>query len=184
MKTLIFNGSPRVHGDTVSLINRLTKSLEGEYRVVDVYRSNISPCIDCRYCWENSGCVIKDEMQEIYSYIEECDNIVIASPLYYSELTGKMLDLGSRLQTFFCGRFFRKEEISITPKKGAVILVGGGDGRAEKAYETACTLMHPMNCHNIDEMVCSFNTNVVPAIQDEKAIEGIDRIAKFLNVER
>ena len=184
MKTLIFNGSPRVHGDTVSLINRLTKSLEGEYRVVDVYRSNISPCIDCRYCWENSGCVIKDEMQDIYSYIEECDNIVIASPLYFSELTGKMLDLGSRLQTFFCGRFFRKEEISITPKKGAVIIVGGGDGRAEKAYETACTLMHHMNCHNIDEMVCSFNTNVVPAIQDEKVIEGIDRIAKFLNVER
>ena len=69
MKTLIFNGSPRVHGDTVSLINRLTKSLEGEYRVVDVYRSNISPCIDCRYCWENSGCVIKDEMQDRKSVV-------------------------------------------------------------------------------------------------------------------
>ena len=162
----------------------MTKSLEGEYRVVDAYRSNISPCIDCRYCWENSGCAIKDEMQEIYRYIEECDNIVIASPLYFSELTGKMLDLGSRLQTYYCGRFFRKEEISISSKKGAVILVGAGDGRVEKAYETACTLMHHMNCHNIDEVVCSFNTNVVPAIQDEKVIEGIDRIAKFLNVER
>ena len=120
-------------------------------------------------------------MKEIYSYIENCDNIVIASPIYFSELTGKMLDLGSRLQTYFCAGFFRKEEISITPKKGAVILVGGGDGRIEKAYETACTLMHHMNCYKIDEVVCSFNTNVVPAIQDEKAIEGIDRIAKFLN---
>ena len=183
LKTLILNGSPRVHGDTVSLINQLTKSLDGEYRIIDAYRSNISPCLDCRYCWENAGCAIKDEMQEIYSYIEVCDNIVIASPIYFSELTGKMLDLGSRLQTYFCGRFFRKEEISIIPKKGAVILVGGGDGKVEKAYETACTLMHHMNCYNIDEVVCSFNTNVVPAIQDEKALEGIDRIAKFLNEE-
>ena len=90
MKTLILNGSPRVHGDTVSLINELTKSLDGEYRIVDAYRSNISPCLDCRFCWENSGCAIKDEMQEIYSYIEDCDNIVIASPIYFSELTGKM----------------------------------------------------------------------------------------------
>ena len=120
-------------------------------------------------------------MQEIYSYIEDCDNVIIASPIYFSELTGKMLDLGSRLQTYFCGRFFRKEEINVTPKKGAVILVGGGDGRVEKAYETACTLLHHMNCHNVDEVACSLNTNVVPAIQDQKALEGIERIAKFLN---
>ena len=184
MKTLILNGSPRVHGDTVSLINELTKFLDGEYRIVDAYRSDISPCLDCRFCWENSGCAIKDEMKEIYSYIEDCDNIVIASPIYFSELTGKMLDLGSRLQTYFCAGYFRKEEISITPKKGAVILVGGGDGRIEKAYETACTLLHHMNCYNIDEVVCSHNTNVVPAIQDKKAMEGIDRVAKFLNSER
>ncbi len=184
MKTLILNGSPRVQGDTVSLISRLTKLLDGEYHVVDTYRSNISPCLDCRYCWDNSGCAIKDEMQNIYSYIEDCDNIVIASPIYFSELTGKMLDFGSRLQTYFCWRYFRKKEISITPKKGAVIRVGGGDGEIEKAYGTACTLMHHMNCYNIDEVVCSLNTNILPAIQDKKALEGIDRIAKFLNAER
>ena len=28
-------------------------------------------------------------MQEIYKYIQECDNIMIASPLYFSELTGQ-----------------------------------------------------------------------------------------------
>ena len=44
--------------------------------------------------------------------------------------------------------------------------------------------MHHMNCYNIDEVVCSHNTNVVPAIQDKKAMEGIDRVAKFLNSER
>lgn len=181
LKTLILNGSPRIHGDTASLINRLIQSLEGEYRVVDAYRSNISPCVDCRYCWEHPGCAINDEMQEIYSYLEDCDNIVIASPIYFSELTGKMLDLGSRLQTYFCGRFFRKEKISIAPKRGAVILVGGGDGRMDKAYETACTLVHHMNCDNVAEAVCSTNTNAVPAIQDEKALEGLDRVAKFLN---
>lgn len=45
------------------------------------------------------------------------------------------------MQTYFCARFFRKEEPIEKPKKGAVILVGGGDGRIAKPYETACTLL-------------------------------------------
>ena len=181
MKTLIFNGSPRPAGDTVSLIKRLTEKLEGEYKVVDAYRSNISPCLDCRYCWKNPGCAIQDEMQDVYRYMEDCDNIVIASPIYFSELTGKILDVGSRLQTYFCARFFRKEDLKIKPKKGAVILVGGGDGRIEKPYETACTLLHHMNCNDIHDVVCSFNTNAVPAAEDEKALDGVRQITEFFN---
>ena len=183
MKTLIFNGSPRQKGNTVELINKLMELMDGEFRVVDTYRSNISPCLDCRYCWKQPGCAIDDEMQEVYRYIEECDNIVIASPIYFSELTGKILDVASRLQTYFCAGYFRKEELNIKPKKGAVILVGGGDGKIEKPYETACTLLHHMNCRDIHEVVYSFNTNVVPALQDEEAVEGIGSIAGFLNRE-
>ena len=99
MKTLIINGSPRVNGDTVRLINIFKEKINGEYMTVDAYRCKASPCIDCRFCWENSGCAIDDELQQIYAYIQECDNILIASPIYFSELTGKLLDVGSRLQT-------------------------------------------------------------------------------------
>ena len=110
MKTLILNGSPRINGDTSSLIKKFTEKKIDEYKIVDAYRCNISACLDCRNCWKNNGCSINDEMQEIYKYIQECDNILIASPLYFSELTGKLLDVGSRLQTYFCARFFRNEE--------------------------------------------------------------------------
>lgn len=183
MKTLILNGSPRVAGDTASLINKLLENLKGEYKIVDAYRCNISPCLDCRYCWKNSGCSIDDEMQKVYKYIEDCDNIVIASPIYFSELPGKLLDVGSRLQTYFCSTYFRKEKPIKKKKKGAVILVGGGDGRIEKPYETACTLLHHVNCFDIHNVVCSFNTNLVPAIQDEQAVDGVKRIVQFLNRE-
>ena len=179
MKTLILNGSPRINGDTSSLINKITEKIAGEYRIVDAYRCKISPCLDCRYCWKNSGCAINDEMQEIYKYIQECDNILIASPLYFSELTGKLLDVASRLQTFFCARFFRKEEPITKSKKGAVILVGGGDGHIDTAYSTACTLLHHMNCYNIHDAVFSHNTNERPAIDDENAILGIYSILSF-----
>ena len=181
MKTLIINGSPRVNGDTVSLINIVRKNIVAECKVLNAYMCNISPCIDCRYCWENCGCAILDEMQEIYDYIQVCDNILIASPIYFSELTGKLLDVGSRLQTYFCARFFRKEEVILKPKKGAVVLIGGGDGHMDKAYETACILLHHMNCYNIHEMVFSHNTNTRPAVDDEQVLIGIHSIINFFN---
>ncbi len=179
MKTLIINGSPRVNGDTVSLVNILKEKINGECMTVDAYRCKVSPCTDCRFCWENSGCAIKDEMEQIYAYIQECDNILIASPIYFSELTGKLLDVGSRLQTYFCARFFRKEEPIVKAKKGAVVLVGGGDGHIDKPYETACTLLHHMNCYNIHQVVFSHNTNDRPAVEDKQAINGINSIISF-----
>lgn len=184
MKTLILNGSPRVAGDTVGLIELIIQNVIGDYKIVDAYRCEISPCVDCRYCWENYGCAINDEMQEVYNYIQECDNILIASPIYFSELTGKLLDIASRLQTYFCARFFRKEEPILKTKKGAVILVGGGDGHVDKAYETACTLLHHMNCYDIHKVVYSHNTNERPAIEDAQALSGINSILEFFSNEQ
>ena len=181
MKTFVLNGSPRKEGETVSLINRITSKITGDYRIVDAYRCDISACLDCRYCWKNNGCAISDEMQEIYQYIQECDNVVIASPLYFSELTVKLLDVVSRLKTYFCARFFRSEEPIVKSKKGAVLLVGGGDGHVDSAYDTACTLLHHMNCYNIHRVVYSHNTNERPALEDENVLAGIDSIIDFFS---
>lgn len=181
MKTLIFNGSPRIQGDTMSLVNKVIAGIEGEHKLINAYQCEISPCVDCRYCWENSGCACMDEMQEVYSYIQECDNILIASPVYFSELTGKLLDVGSRLQTYFCARFFKKAEPIAKSKRGAVILAGGGDGRMDKPYETACTLLHHMNCFDIHPLVFSHNTNERPAIEDPQAVDGVKEIITFFN---
>ncbi len=184
MKTLILNGSPRENGDTAALIKELLKKLPGESKIVDAYRCGISPCIDCRACREHSGCAVKDGMQEVYRYIQECDNILIASPVYFSELTGKLLDVGSRLQTYYCAAAFRKEKSIAKEKRGAVILVGGGDGRMDKAYGTARVLLHHMNCREIHSLVSSHNTNVLPAVNDMNALRGLDSIAGFFAASR
>ncbi len=181
MKTLIINGSPRKNGDTVNLINELIEQLNGEYKIVDAYYSNISPCIDCRYCWENAGCSINDEMAEIYDYIENCDNVVIASPLYFSQPTGKLLDVCSRFQTYFAAKHFRNQSPVIKSKKGAIILVGGGDGNPQKAYETLCGVLNHIYTTEIYKLVGSFNTNQVPASEDVNVITEIKNMAVFLN---
>ncbi|MBQ8783662.1 MAG: flavodoxin family protein [Clostridia bacterium] len=181
MKTLIINGSPRKDGDTVGLIELLIKQLNGEYEIVDAYYSDISACRDCRYCWNYDGCSINDEMSEIYNYLVDCDNVVIASPIYFSQPTGKLLDVCSRFQTYFAAKKFRNQKASLKPKRGAVILVGGGDGNPQDAYRTACSLLHHINATEIYPPVGSFNTNKLPATKDEKAIKDIENVAIFLN---
>lgn len=181
MKTLIFNGSPRKKGDTIALLNEFTNHLEGEYKIVNAYDSDIQPCMDCRYCMEESGCCLNDEMQEVYEYIQECDNILIASPLYFSELTGQLLAITSRLQTYFCARFFRNESPIKRRKNGGVIIVGGGDGSIERAYDTACVLLHHMNADNVAPVVYSHDTNNKSAKDDKVAIRNTAKLAKLFN---
>ena len=181
LKTLIINGSPRKTGDTVSLINELIEQLNGEYKIVNAYYSNISGCVDCRYCWSNDGCAINDEMTEIYDYIESCDNVVIASPIYFSQPTGKLLDICSRFQKYFTAKHFHNEAHLAKAKKGAVILVGGGDGKPQKAYETLCSVLNHINVTDIYSLVGSFNTNELPAVKNNKTICDIKNIATFFN---
>ena len=180
-KTLVFNGSPRKQGDTAALIRVLTEGLAGEYRVVDCYRADISPCVDCRSCRREKRCVLEDGMQEIYKYIETCDNVVIASPIYYAELTGKLLDVASRFQIYYSARFFRREDPGIRPKKGGVILAGGGDGDPKRPYATAKILLRQLNAKEIYPLVCSHGTNTLPAGEDEEAVRGVKALAEYLN---
>lgn len=179
MKTLILNGSPRKNGDTVSLLNILKEELSGEIVQIDAYYADISPCTDCRFCRANEGCAVKDDMQIVYDCMFDCDNILIASPIYFSEITGKLLDICSRLQTYYSARAFRRERVVFKEKRGAVILVGGGDGRPERAEATARTLLKHMGCVEQHPLVLSHDTDRIPAAEDLTAKDGVRSVAGF-----
>ena len=78
MKKLILNGSPHKNGDTSYIVNELKKKLDGEIEEIFLYDAKISPCVDCRYCWKNKGCAIKDDMEKIYKddYRKNCSTIL------------------------------------------------------------------------------------------------------------
>ncbi|HEX3075800.1 MAG TPA: flavodoxin family protein [Lachnospiraceae bacterium] len=184
MKTLIFNGSPRKNGDTFSLIKDLLEQIEGEFHIVNAYDCDIKPCIDCRYCWNKDGCSQKDGMQEVYQWIQDSDNIVIATPIYFSQPTGQLLAIMSRLQTYFCAKYIRKEIPVAKSKKGGVILVGGGEGNIESAYHTANVLLHDMNAMDIAPVIYSSNTDRIPSLKDEAVRTKIKDLADFFNESR
>lgn len=182
MKTLIWNGSPRKNGDTAFLVHELARQLRGDVKILDVYSRGIAPCVDCRYCCREPGCAQKDGMQSVYREIAACDAVVIASPIYFSELTGPLLSAASRLQMFYAARRFLHCELLPKKKKGAIILCGGGDGSAEIAKTTAETLLAEMNAECVG-FVASLNTDAISSRSDAQARRGIREMAALLNAE-
>ena len=180
MKTLIINGSPRRKGDTSALLKELKKFLEGDMVEVSAYYDKISPCIDCRACWKQKGCAIKDGMAKIYD--DDYDNIVIASPVHMSNLASPMIGVASRFQAYYAAKYIQHDKIVLRRKRAVLIIVGGGDGGAEKAIETAKKMFRQMNAELDDQnMVFSLHTDRLPAGEDSDALKKIREIASRIN---
>lgn len=125
MKTVVFWGAARKNGHTRKMTELFCSKLKGEVEIMDCYREkNISPCIDCRYCWKVQGCAIKDDMQQWYEKIDAADNIILAAPMYFHSIPGPMKSIMDRLQLYWAGtvRGDRPKEIT---KNGAILMVGG-----------------------------------------------------------
>jgi len=181
MQTLIFNGSPRKNGDTEALVNAFASHLKGEVKTLS-FRSDIQPCMDCRHCWEHNGCAIEDEMQDAYHYIETCDNIVLASPIWFSSLSGPLLNMASRMQSIWAAGYFRKQKRIAKEKKGVLILVGAQPETKNIPTQTALGIMKYMNVHRPSvEVIHSLNTNTLPAGKDPAALEKCREVAQSLN---
>ena len=182
-KTLIINGSPRPQGNTAALLAQMKTRLEGEVVELSAFRSDIAPCVDCRGCWETARCVVRDEMQTIYD--DDFDNVVLASPVYFSTLPGQVLSLMSRLQPWHAAMFFLGQPLVLREKKAAVILTAGGKGNQDKALHHIRALFKMLNAKGYEEhWVTSPNTDTLPAQQDEAAMQGALALADWLNEEK
>jgi multimeric flavodoxin WrbA len=181
MKTLIVNGSPHKNGETMSMINYVKNRLEGECRLVNTYYDNIAPCIDCRECTSSYGCVIRDDMTQLYDYIIACDRVIFASPLYFSQYTGSFLGFMSRIQMLCAQRYIRHVPVEIKQKRGLVLLNGGGSTVSTAGVEQ-CTriLMREFNCDNY-KTICYIGTDKKSVLEDEKTISALNEGIDFFN---
>ena len=180
MKTLVLNGSPHKEGETMTLVGEMRKYLVGQVDIVSAYYDHISPCIDCRFCWEHDGCSIDDAMQSVYANIDRYDNVIIASPMQFSELSGALLSVTSRLQVYWCAKFFRHVQLSKKKKNGILVLTGGGGLGTAKPESTANMIFDHMNAKCIGKLF-SLKTNVIHTHDDTAALDQARALAITLN---
>lgn len=95
MKILVLSGSPRPNGNTAKMVKTFKEGAESaghEVTVIDVCRKNIKGCLACEYCHGkgHGECVQKDDMQEIYEFLKDTNMLVLASPIYYHNISGQL----------------------------------------------------------------------------------------------
>ena len=186
MKVLILNGSPRPDGDTAYVLKALINKFPGgtEFEALNAYEGSIQPCNDCRYCWENEGCSIQDRMDSLWK--DDYDVLVLASPLYMSFVTPPLFSIISRLNVIWSNSYFLRIPNRLKPKKGILILTGGGDGSPDPAISIAETAFHFLNVHFDPDLgyIRSLSTNRIP-VQDDPDLAGqINTTIRHLSLEK
>ncbi|MFX0015499.1 MAG: flavodoxin family protein [Candidatus Hermodarchaeota archaeon] len=93
-KIIVVKGSPRRKGNSCLLAESLIKGARDNGANVEeffLHDMDIKPCNACNVCIKKpeKGCIIDDDMQEIYTSLYTADSIVIASPVYWFNMSAQ-----------------------------------------------------------------------------------------------
>ena len=128
MKILVLFSAPIKNGNTGILLDNFLKGCEGETEIVNVYGLKVKPCIDCKFCWENKRCAINDDMNELYVKMENCDAIVIASPMFFTSFPAPLKTVIDRFQVYWSRKYIHKDQTPFKRKKGILVMTSGLKG--------------------------------------------------------
>ena len=130
MNVIAFLGSPREGGNTELLLREAVRGVEDSGYTVTIFNLNvmeISPCQNCGGCEETGVCVFEDDMVSISEAIRNADRIIIASPIFFFNVSAQAKIMIDRCQSFWCEKYLLKKPIPEGPhgRKGLLLLVGG-----------------------------------------------------------
>lgn len=116
MKVLMINGSPRPKGNTAVALEEMEKVFRGEgieTEIIQIGNRDIRGCIACGSCGKTGKCAFDDAVNEIAPKFEECDGLVLGSPVYYASANATL--------TAFLDRLFYSTRFDKTMKVGAAV---------------------------------------------------------------
>jgi len=138
-KIVAISGSPRRDGNTDTLLGRFLEGVsscgmldQGTLKVEKIFTNNlkISSCRECGSCSKTGECIIKDEMQTLYDKIIDCDFIAVASPIFFTTVSGYLKVFIDRFQRFWALKYELKKKVIVkTNRKGILISTAGSKSK-------------------------------------------------------
>ena len=134
VSVLLVYGSPRRNGNTDKLMDKFEEGLLNNKNIDQAFLSiekvivrslKLSPCMECRHCSIDGECAIKDEMQETYNKLINCDLLAISSPVFFTTVSGYLKSFIDRCQRFWALKYELKKRIIQKERKGIFISTAG-----------------------------------------------------------
>ena len=119
---VVIDASPRTGRNTDRLCDAFIQGAEEAGNTVFKFKvagKRINGCIDCKQCYKNGPCSQKDDMIPLYDELEKADMVVLASPIYFWNITAQLKAVIDRMYALYVAKRFQ-------PKDTAFIVVSGG----------------------------------------------------------
>ena len=104
MNILVVTGSPRKGGNTEIMADVFAETAKTSGHEVIVRRLSalkVAPCLDCTYCFTHDGvCIQKDDMNDILQDLNQADLLVLASPIYWFDISAQTKCFIDRMYAF------------------------------------------------------------------------------------
>lgn len=179
-KVLIFMSSPRKESNTAELCKKFAEGASAAgHEVVqfNAFDLKISPCLACNYCGEHRGCCQPDDMRKIYDAFNDCDVIVLASPLYYYTINAQMKIFIDRLYALGLPNGFKYSQ------KESFLIMTAGENREDlfdpplRYYNLLLDKMFPWKSRG-ELCIGGFSAN--PSIEGHPALDKAYQLGKSL----
>ena len=100
MKVLLLNGSPHEKGCTYTALSEVAAALEKGGVTAEILWLGASPasgCLGCGGCRKTGLCVRGDVVNDIIAKLDDCDGLVVGSPVHYAAASGQITGVLDRL---------------------------------------------------------------------------------------
>jgi len=135
MLVIGFQGSPRKKGNTSFLLKNFMQAAEklgAQTSIIEVAQKNIIPCKEYVVCEKKGYCPIDDDLKsEIYPLIRQAEVVVLASPIFFFNMTAQLKAVVDRCQLFWARKYkFKLADPAKKTKRGFLLSVGASKGKS------------------------------------------------------
>lgn len=131
MKIVAVLGSPRPQGNSALMAQAFLEIAREQGADAEVYRLNqmdIKGCQGCGQCKSDSEvCVVEDDLTPVYDSIRDAEILVLASPVYFGDLSAQLKCFWDRTFALVNPDFSTR----LAPGKKSVMLLAQGAPAAE-----------------------------------------------------
>jgi NAD(P)H-dependent FMN reductase len=125
-------GSPLPEGNTAILLKQALKGAADagcSTETIVVNNLDFQPCMEMMFCKEHDTCIMDDDMQQVFGKIRDADSIIIATPVMFMGIPGRLKSFMDRFQVFFMAKYVRNQPLVALEKRkvrrGLFICISG-----------------------------------------------------------
>nr|WP_320133724.1 flavodoxin family protein [uncultured Holophaga sp.] len=104
MKILVLLGSPRANGNSAAIATRLAATASARGAEVQTVALNGLSYRGCQACYACKGrldrCILEDELTPVLAAVESADVLVLATSVYFGEVTAQLKGFLDRCYSF------------------------------------------------------------------------------------